>query len=86
VQKVRFLLISDFFTARISGLKIAFQGNLLRQINCKTQLFKHFDMPFKHGGKLLEHISGWVNAFFALLPLSTVAFFFPLRAKAFEQP
>jgi hypothetical protein len=39
-------------------------------------------MPFKHGGKLLEHISGWVNAFFALLPLSTVAFFFPLRGKS----
>jgi hypothetical protein len=33
-------------------------------------------MPFKHGGKLLEHFSGWVNAFFAALPLSTVAFFF----------
>jgi hypothetical protein len=41
-------------------------------------------MPFKHGGRLEHFISGWVNAF-AALPLST-AFFFPLRAKAFEQP
>jgi hypothetical protein len=32
-------------------------------------------MPFKHGGKLNTLFSGWVNAFFAALPLSTVAFF-----------
>jgi hypothetical protein len=33
-------------------------------------------MPFKHGGSCLNTLfSGWVNAFFAALPLSTVAFF-----------